>query len=190
MAVTDNDHLPEGRVLPFRIELSDFVPQGIAQIGGRGNNGGTTVVKEKPELELQLKNGVTSEGVDHFRPPGRVAEGAMDKDHRNKARLIGLGQVETIGNRLEFRTQKRTQTEIPDLRSLERVGHRCGGVGLERGAAVFNFQKIIVVGRVEFQGRGCRTRRQLDQVGVDAQKNGGGARPGGKGSPGLPSSRQ
>ena len=96
----------------------------------------------------------------------------MDKDHRNAARLIGLGQVQAIGNRPEFLTQKRTQAEIPDLRSLEHVGHRCGGVGLERGVAVFDFQKIIVVARVEFQGRGCRPRRQLDQVGVDAQKNG------------------
>ncbi len=94
--------------------------QFIAKVVGRQYDGLAAVVYIKPELIFIPKKGVGSQCVDHFSPPGRRTEGAVNKDNWNSSRAVWFKLIDTVEGDGTF--EKFHYPHIPDKTLVQIIG--------------------------------------------------------------------
>src|SRR5262245_53142847 len=126
----DNDHLAQRRVCGIGIELMDLIDKRLSQTVCRVDGRISAVIDEPPDLKTVAHDWSRGQGVEHFRPPNRTAERAVDENNRNLAPLIRPSLIDTCGNAFNPR-QELLLTEFPDRTLVEGVGEGRSGVNLQ-----------------------------------------------------------
>ena len=133
-AVADEDEMLHRWILPLRIEALDRRRQLAAEHGRGLEERGPGRIVEKPGLEALLKPGVDAELVEEIEPGSLVAPQAVDEDHRDAARAVGLEELDAgAGSGAPVR-QEEVHGIVVGRHPAEHVEERRRQIGGEEGA--------------------------------------------------------
>jgi hypothetical protein len=129
--VTQNHHLPQGRVRPVRVKALNLLHQRRAQVGDGFHKRVAAPIDKAPSLITITQNRISGQSVGHLGPGDRAGKSAMHEYDRDALRNKRLVQDQLVGN-VFARGEEIEFAQFPDRGLVQVVGTICREIIFQR----------------------------------------------------------